>query len=96
MIHRMERLPELLAAFAGTAGAIEVLPVAAREGRPAGRVLVRARKGSGAPFTLFPPLIIHSGASHVRDGDDHTDIARGILREANAILLDARISSKEA
>ncbi len=94
IIHRMERLPEILAALNGPAGGIDALPVAAREGRPAGRVLVRARKGSGAPFTLSPPLVVHSGAAHVRDGDDYTDIARKILRDASAILLDTRLSSK--
>lgn len=89
-IHRMERLPEILAALNGPAGGIEALPVTAREGRSATRVLVRARKGSGAPFTLFAPLTIHSGNAHVRDGDDYTDIARKILREASAILPDTR------
>jgi tRNA1(Val) A37 N6-methylase TrmN6 len=93
LIHRMERLPEILAALTGPAGGIEALPVAARDGRPAGRVLVRARKGSRAPFTLFPPLTMHSGKAHIRDGDDYTDIARKILRDANAILPDTRLSS---
>jgi tRNA1(Val) A37 N6-methylase TrmN6 len=96
MVHRMERLPEILAALDGPTGAIEVLPVAAREGRPAGRVLVRARKGRRAPFTLFAPLTIHTGKAHVSDGDDYTDIARKILRDASEILLDTRQSSKWA
>ena len=96
MIQRMERLPEILAALDGPAGGIEVLPVAAREGRPAGRVLVRARKGSGAPFTLLAPLTIHSGDAHVSDGDDYTDIARKILRDASEILPDTRLSSNQA
>ncbi len=94
VIHRMERLPEILAALNGPAGGIEALPVAAREGRPAGRVLVRARKGSGAPFTLFAPLTIHSGNEHMRDGDDYTDIAKKILRDASAILPNTRLSGK--
>ncbi len=93
-IHRMERLPEILAALNGPAGAIEALPVAAREGRAAGRGLGRAQKGSGAPFTLFAPLTIHSGNAHISDGDDYTDIARKILREASEILPNTRLSSK--
>lgn len=94
VIHRTERLPEILAALMGPAGAIEALPVASREGRAAGRVLVRARKGRRAPFTLFAPLTIHSGHAHVSDGDDYTDIARKILRDASEILPDTRLSSK--
>jgi len=95
MIHRMERLPEILTALNGPAGAIEALPVTARDGRPAGRLLVRAKKGSGAPFTFFPPLTIHSGNAHMSDGDDYTDIAREILRDASEILPDTRLSSKQ-
>ena len=45
LIHRTARLGEILAALGGRAGAVEVLPIASRAGRPAARVLVRARKG---------------------------------------------------
>jgi len=82
LIHRAERLPEILAALAGRAGEIAVLPLAAREGRPAKRVIVRARKDSAAPFRLAPPLILHAGPKHARDADDYTAEATAILRDA--------------
>ena len=85
IIHRAERLGEILAAFAGRAGDIRILPIAPREGRAAGRVLASARKGSKADLTLLAPLVAHEGAVHAADGDDYTARARGILREMHAI-----------
>ncbi len=85
IIHRAERLGEILAAFDGRAGGIRVLPIAPREGRAAGRVLVGAQKGSKADMTLLAPLVMHDGAVHATDGDDYTARARGILREMHAI-----------
>jgi tRNA1(Val) A37 N6-methylase TrmN6 len=83
-IMRAEGLPELLAALAGRAAAA-VLPLAARPGRDAKRVIVRARKGGRAPFRLAAPLVLHAGAAHLADGDDHAPQARAILREAAAL-----------
>lgn len=40
-------------------GAIDLLPVQGRPGRPANRVLVRSVKGSRGPVRLFPPLVLH-------------------------------------
>jgi tRNA1(Val) A37 N6-methylase TrmN6 len=79
-----EGLPEILAALGGRA-ASAVLPLAARPGRDAKRVIVRARKGGRAPFRLAPPLILHCGVAHIADGDDYTPQARAILREAAAL-----------
>lgn len=59
MIHRAERLADLLTALEGRVGAIAVLPVHPRAGEDAIRVLLRARKGSRAPMRLRPPLILH-------------------------------------
>ncbi len=78
---RSEGLSEILAALDGRAAAA-VLPLAARPGRDAKRVIVRARKGARTAFRLAAPLVLHEGARHVADGDDHTRQARAILREA--------------
>lgn len=59
-IHTIESLPGLLGAFSARMGAITVLPIAARPGAPASRVLISARKGSRAPLTLLPPLVLHA------------------------------------
>src|SRR5690606_25100948 len=58
-VHRIEALPALLTAFARRMGAITVLPLAPRPGRPAHRVLVRGIKGARAPMTLLTPLVLH-------------------------------------
>ncbi|MGY6634387.1 MAG: tRNA1(Val) (adenine(37)-N6)-methyltransferase [Alkalilacustris sp.] len=75
------RLPEALGALAGRAAAV-VRPIAARAGRPAGRVLVQARKGGRSPFVLAAPLVMHAAPRHLRDGEDLSDEATAILRDA--------------
>lgn len=59
LIHRADRLAALLAALEGRAGGVAVLPVHARAGEDAIRVVMRARKGSRAPMRLRPPLVLH-------------------------------------
>lgn len=73
LIHKAERLGDILAAFAGKAGAIRVIPLWSRPGQPAKRVIVRAVKGSRAPLTLTPGLLLHTD-----DG--------GYLPEIDAVL----------
>lgn len=85
VIQAADRLPDLLAAFGAGFGSVTVLPLAGRSGRPAGRVIVRARKGGRAPFALLPPFVVHSGARHGSDGDDHTAKATAILRGGAAL-----------
>lgn len=85
LIHRADRLGEILAAFGSRVGGVRVLPVTAREGRAAARVLLSGRKGSRAGLTLLAPLVMHAGEKHARDGDDYSVRARGILREMQPI-----------
>ncbi|MEM7745622.1 MAG: methyltransferase [Pseudomonadota bacterium] len=85
VIQRAERLPDILAGFGAQAGDIAVLPLAGREGRPAKRVIVKARKGSKGPFRLAPPLVLHRGTAHLTDADDFSDTATAILRDAAPI-----------
>lgn len=84
VIHLAERLPDLLMALDGRA-ATQVLPIQPRPGRPASRVILRARKVARSPFALLAPLVLHTGASHLRDGDDFTPAARQILRDGAPI-----------
>jgi tRNA1(Val) A37 N6-methylase TrmN6 len=84
-IQAADRLPDLLAALPATLGTVAVLPVAPRAGRPAGRVILRARKGGRAAFRLLAPLVLHAGPAHAADRDDATPEARAILRAAAAI-----------
>lgn len=84
MIHLAERLPALLGALEGRGSAV-VLPLSARAGRPASRVIVQMRKGGRAPFRLLSPLVIHAGDTHERDCDDYTGEMQAILRHAAPI-----------
>lgn len=87
LIHRAERLSEILVALHGKVGDIRIKPLTARVGREAGRVIVRARKGARGPSKLLPPLIIHQGKNHRIDGDDFSPEAREILREGKPMNL---------
>ena len=80
LIQRTEYLAGILTALDGPAGDISVLPLAARAGRDAKRVIVRARKGSRGPMRLAAPLVLHEGAVHDRDGDDFSERAEAVLR----------------
>lgn len=90
VVHLPGRLAAILAALEGPAGAIEILPVAPREGRPASRVLVRARKGRRAALILHAPLVLHEGAAHDADRDSYTPRAAAALRGESALGGDAR------
>lgn len=59
LIHRAEALPEVLSSLAGRFGATIILPVHAREGEPAIRVLLHAVKGTRVPLQLRPGLVLH-------------------------------------
>ena len=59
MIHRPDVLPAVLESLSACAGAITVLPVHPRPKAKAKRILLRAKKGSRAPFALAPPLVLH-------------------------------------
>lgn len=92
MIHLPARLDTILAALAGRAGAVSVLPVAARAGRDAGRVIVTARKGARAPLRLLAPFVMHMKPLHSADGEDLTPAAQAVLRDAAPILTMAKES----
>lgn len=70
LVHRVARLGEIFAALDGRAGDIELLPVAPHADRPAGRILVRTRKGRAGPVSILPPLVLH-----MRGGDSDPDSA---------------------
>lgn len=87
MIHRAERLGDILAALQGKAGDVRILPLSARSGREAGRVIVRARKGAAGPLKLLAPLILHSGDAHTQDQDSFLPEVRKVLRNSQPIVM---------
>ena len=88
LIQSAERLGEVLAALGPGWGSVAVLPLAPRAGRPAGRIVLRARKGGRGALRLCAPFVVHAAARHLRDGDDLTEAARAVLREGAALDFD--------
>jgi len=74
-------LPEVLAAMKSKLGSAAVLPLAPRDGRPALRIILQARKGGRAAFRLLAPLILHRGPAHDGDRESYTDEANAVLRD---------------
>ncbi|MEM9782853.1 MAG: methyltransferase domain-containing protein [Pseudomonadota bacterium] len=87
LIHRADRLDAILSALSGPCGDIRVLPLAPRVGRPAGRVIVRARTQVRTPLTLLAPLVLHEGDAHPADRDHFTGAARAVLHDAAPLAM---------
>lgn len=84
-IQRADRLDGLISALGTRAGGIVILPIAARVGREAGRIILTARKGTRAPLRLLAPFVMHESARHLRDAEDLTAAASAVLREGAAL-----------
>lgn len=75
VIHRADRLADLLALLGDKAGSFAIRPVHAFADESAKRVLVQAIKTGKAPLRLLPPLVLHE-----RGGAKHSAEAEAILR----------------
>lgn len=80
VIHRADRLADLLALLGEKAGSFAVRPVHPFADEPAKRVLVQAIKTGRAPLRLLPPLVLHD-----RAGGKHTAETEAILRGRSAL-----------
>jgi tRNA1(Val) A37 N6-methylase TrmN6 len=80
LIHRADRLGDILGLLAPKAGSIQVLPIHPFADQPAKRVLVRAIKTGKAPLRLLPTLVLHD-----REGGKHTAQVEAILRGEAAL-----------
>jgi tRNA1(Val) A37 N6-methylase TrmN6 len=80
VIHRADRLADILALLAPKAGSFQILPVLPFSDQPAKRVLVRAVKTGKAPLRLLPPLVLHD-----HEGGKHTALVEAILRGQAAL-----------
>ncbi len=74
-------LPDVLAALGTRLGSAVVLPLAPREGHPARRILLRARKGGRGAFRLLAPFVLHNGPAHDGDRESYTARASAVLRD---------------
>ncbi|MES2344045.1 MAG: methyltransferase [Pseudomonadota bacterium] len=75
LIHRADRLADILALLAPKARSFQIRPIHAHADAPAKRVLVRAIKTGKAPLALLPALVLHP-----REGAKHTAEAEAVLR----------------
>jgi tRNA1(Val) A37 N6-methylase TrmN6 len=81
LVHRADRLADILGILNGRAGGIVVFPLWPGEGRDAKRVIVQARRDGRAPLRLAPGLVLH------RAGGAYTDAALAVLRDGAALDL---------
>ncbi|HVY34417.1 MAG TPA: methyltransferase [Caulobacteraceae bacterium] len=75
LIHRADRLADILALLGQGAGSFRIRPVQPFADEPAKRVLVRAIKTGKAPLVVLPALVLHD-----RDGGKHRPQVEAILR----------------
>ena len=81
LIHRADRLDELLAALQGRAGRIVVFPLWPSAGRDAKRVILQARKGIAGPTRLAAGLALHDPSG------GYTAEAEAVLRHGKGLEL---------
>jgi tRNA1(Val) A37 N6-methylase TrmN6 len=87
LIHRPDPLGELLDLLDGRFGGATVFPLFPKRGEAATRIILQARKGSRAPLSLLPGLVLHE-----EDGG-YTAEAEAVLREG--VPLDPGASKKK-
>ena len=83
-------LPDVLTAMGGTLGSVSVLPISARQGRAAARIILRARKSGRAALRLLAPLVMHEGPAHNGDRESYSSRARTILRHGGDLSEEFR------
>lgn len=76
VIHRADRLADLLALLGEKAGSFQIRPIQPFVDAPAKRVLVRAVKTGKAPLRLLPALVLHDREG----GEKHRPEAEAVLR----------------
>jgi tRNA1(Val) A37 N6-methylase TrmN6 len=79
VLHRADRLTEIVSLLAPSCGEIAIIPLWPKAGRPAKRVVVRARKGVRGGSHLLPGLVLHES-----DGR-YTAAADEVLRKPAAL-----------
>ena len=81
VIHRADRLDDVVRALGASCGALIVYPLWPRAGADAKRMIVRGTIGRETPLRLSPGLILH------QDNGDYTPETQAILRTAAALNL---------
>ena len=80
VIHRADRLNELIQILSPNLGAVSIFPLWPREGVEAKRVIVQARKGVKSPCRILTGLTLHN-----KDGS-YTDETKRVLKGGEIII----------
>jgi tRNA1(Val) A37 N6-methylase TrmN6 len=80
LIHRMDRLDQMLAYLWGRVGDIRLIPLWSKEGVPAKRIILVGRKSIRSPLTLLPGVVVHE------KDNTYTPRARAVLENAQGLF----------
>jgi tRNA1(Val) A37 N6-methylase TrmN6 len=80
LVHRADRLDEILTHLHGRAAEMVVFPIWPRREVAPKRIIVRARVASKAPLRIDPGLVLHE------DDGSYTEMAASILSDGKALL----------
>ncbi|SON54705.1 protein-(glutamine-N5) methyltransferase, release factor-specific [Hartmannibacter diazotrophicus] len=84
VIWRADEVADLVAALSRSFGSIDLLPLHARDGAPAHRLLARAKLQSRAPLALLQGLVVHNADGSYREAVD------AVLRHGAALAIPWR------
>lgn len=84
LIHKADALGKVMGALSGRFGGLKVLPIYSRAESPAIRIIVQGTKGSRAPMTLLPGLVLHG------EGNGFNPFADSIFRAGAALSLEPK------
>lgn len=70
LIHRADRIDEILPLLGNRAGEITLFPLWPKSGEAAKRVIIRARKGVGSPARIAAGLVVHRADGGYTPGAD--------------------------
>lgn len=79
LIHRADRLDEILGLVSQKFGEIKVLSIQSKEDKPAGRFILQAKKGGQLSVTKCKNLVMHQA------GGGYSEAAESILRHLKSI-----------
>ena len=86
MIHKPDRLSQILKILDKRVGGISILPIISQKGNEAKRFLIRGEKGSSAPLKLLSPFYVHCEPLPNKSKNHYT-------REASSILMGGKALS---
>ncbi len=81
IVHKAAALTDIISLLDGRFGGVKILGLHPRAGSPANRILVQGTKGSRAPITLLPGLVLHS------DANGFTDAAKSVLSKGAGLTM---------